>query len=281
MNMKKHFAALMVCAASPLCATIAMAADYDPPIYVEESPEYKPVEVGTGWYIRGDLSYSVATEMGDISYRVAPAETTFDNRFATTDLDSNFGGGVGFGYHFNDYFRADVTGDIMKTDFNGTTTGAAPCDGGLVGTTCRSEDVNSVYTMSYLANGYVDLGTFSKITPYVGAGAGISSVKWEGLTGTNYCVDGTAVCTSTDPVSTDSYASAKDWRFTYAFMAGVAYDISPSMKLDLGYRYKHVDGGDNFGWNAAAVAAGATGVQGIDDGYNLHEVKVGFRYDLY
>ena len=48
--------ALAAFASVPVVAP-ALAADYDPPVYVDEAPEYKPVEIGSGWYLRGDLAY--------------------------------------------------------------------------------------------------------------------------------------------------------------------------------------------------------------------------------
>ncbi|TIM51306.1 MAG: porin family protein, partial [Mesorhizobium sp.] len=49
--------ALAAIALTPLSQ--ALGADYDPPIYVDQAPDYVPVEVGSGWYLRGDVSYLV------------------------------------------------------------------------------------------------------------------------------------------------------------------------------------------------------------------------------
>ena len=45
----------------------ALAADYDPPIYVDEAPEYQPVEIGSGWYLRGDVGYAFSHPFKDDS----------------------------------------------------------------------------------------------------------------------------------------------------------------------------------------------------------------------
>ena len=71
------------------------------------------------------------------------------------------------------------------------------------------------------------------------------------------------------------------WRFTYALMAGLAYDVSKSMKVDLGYRYRHIDGGSMFQFDPATMAAGASGTQGSDPGFDTHEVRLGLRYSLW
>ena len=130
-----------------------------------------------------------------------------------------------------------------------------------------------------MGNGYIDLGTYIGITPYVGAGAGMSYLSWNGLSSQSYCVGG-SLHRGADR-SHQRRPACKDWRFTYAFMAGVAYDLTKNLKLDLGYKYRNIDGGDMFGWDAASAAAGATGTQGTDQGLTQHEVKVGLRYELW
>ncbi|MGF7006413.1 outer membrane beta-barrel protein [Aminobacter sp. BE322] len=278
--MLKYRAALALAAMTlwPLAAT---AADYDPPIVVEEAPEYVPVEVGSGWYLRGDIGYALSTSAGSASYRTFTAPSTYGSAsFDSEDLDGEFTFGGGVGYRFTDYFRGDVTVDGFRADFSGTTSSTTPC-GGPAGTTCRSEDSAEMSAISIMANAYADLGTYVGFTPYVGAGAGYSYVSWSDLGSTNYCVDGGGAVCPVAPPATDTRGGAKDWRFTYALMAGVAYDLSQNLKVDLGYKYRRIDGGDMFGWNATDSAAGARGIQGKDGGLDQHEIKVGLRYEIW
>ena len=274
------------CAALSLLATLpTIAADYDPPIYIEEAPEYVPVEIGSGWYLRGDVTYTVDTRShGHYSYRTFdPTTGTYGSSvFDTARVRDDFSFGGGVGYHINDFFRLDATLDVGKLSFGGTTVSASPCAPGLafVDTGCRSEDSATGETWSGLLNGYVDLGTFSGFTPYVGAGLGYTYVKWRGLDSNHYCVDGVAAC-PTGLVETVAHSRANDWRFTYAAMAGVAYDVTDNMKVDLGYRYRRISGGDMFGWDEASTADGATGIQGRDASLSQHQVRVGLRYDLW
>jgi opacity protein-like surface antigen len=127
-----------------------------------------------------------------------------------------------------------------------------------------------------MANGYVDLGTYVGFTPYVGAGAGMSYVSWHDLNDTTYCVDGGAVCASPDAVGSTSHGGDDGWRFTYALMAGFAYDITKNFKLDLGYKYRSIDGGDMFGWDS-----GETFGDGSHGNIDTHEVRLGLRYELW
>ena len=215
MMIKKHLAALAVAAAS-VVGSGAMAADYDPPIYVEETPEYVPVEVGSGWYLSGDVAYTLQRDY--IDTRIDFDEAIFTNEFIGVPPIGEIGinpngfrakenpisGSIGFGYHFNDYFRADVNIGLLADDevrasgyLNpdpnfpqeygclGTLTvetvtfdaaGEPLATDVISGDARRGCEVNATANNSAwngTVNGYIDLGTYAGFTPYVGAGAGL------------------------------------------------------------------------------------------------------------
>jgi opacity protein-like surface antigen len=272
--------------AMPMTALPALAADYEPPIVVDQ-PEEVPVEVGSGWYLRGDIGYNASVDADDpFDYRTFDPITAIysDNTFATADLDRQFTYSIGAGYNFTDWLRADVTFDYFTVDFDGTTVSGLPCstDPIYAGTTCRSVDSADGYALSFLANGYVDLGTYVGLTPYVGAGLGYTYVNWDTMNDSTFCVAGAATCPGiTNQFAQTEHGGDDSWRFTYALMAGVAYDLDRDLKLDVGYRYRHIEGGDMFDFDPATIQAGATGVQGQDPGFSSHEVRVGLRYALW
>jgi opacity protein-like surface antigen len=103
----------------------ALAADYDPPIYVDQAPEYTPVEVGSGWYLRGDVGYALNKPFEDDSFGSNPANynETFDERFMPASAS------VGFGYHFNDYFRGEVNFGLMPFEETSQTSSFAGLPG--------------------------------------------------------------------------------------------------------------------------------------------------------
>jgi opacity protein-like surface antigen len=277
--MKPGFRILLAATAMALpAATQALAADYDSPMIIDQPVEEVPVEVGTGWYLRGDIGYNFSLEAeGDFTYRTFDPLTGIysGNVFETTDVDTGVTWGAGFGYRFTDWIRADATVDVFTIDFEGTTSSPSPCSGDpfLAGTSCRSVDSTDAVATSLLANAYVDLGTYVGLTPYVGGGLGYTYVNWDNLSGALYCVG--AAC-PVDRVAVTSNDAEDSWRFTYALMAGLAYDVTREIKLDVGYRYRHVDSGDMFAFDPPA-----TGVQGEDPGFTTHEVRVGFRYELW
>ncbi len=66
MKLISRIALSLAATAGPV--SVAASADYDPPIYVEDALEV-PVEIGSGWYLRGDLGYAFETEIGQVTYR--------------------------------------------------------------------------------------------------------------------------------------------------------------------------------------------------------------------
>ena len=267
--------ALSLAAFGPFAA--AHAADYDPPIVIDEAAEYVPVEVGSGWYLRGDVGYIFDASIGQVDYQTFDGLVYEPASFSSQSIDTDFSWGGGFGYRFTDYLRADATIDGFRADFNGTTTSAEPCLADpAIDTSCRSENGSEVSAVSVMANGYVDLGTYVGLTPYLGAGLGYSYLSWSNLNDTTFCVNGVAACAAVTPVGGTSRGGENGWSFTYALMAGVAYDLTQNFKLDVGYKYRNIDGGDMFGWDSPQTLG-----DGSHGNIDTHEVRMGLRYELW
>ena len=218
------------CAAlAAIPAAQALAADYDPPIYIEEAPEYVPVEIGSGWYLRGDVSYSAG-------------DPVYDFRGVT---HRRFGGGVGVGYHLTDNFRADVTLGYLGGDRFSYDDGVNTLDA-------------SYTAWSGLVSGYYDIATVVGITPYVGAGVGLTYTRHE------LDVDFPAV-------PAQFSAADRSYDFAYALMAGASYKVSDNVSVDLGYQFLHTPDAKYLDTNAPAIR----------EGTKHHLVKLGVRYDLW
>ncbi|MER8481928.1 outer membrane protein [Mesorhizobium sp. M1322] len=251
------FAALLAGVAGPV-----FAADFVEPPVVEPAPPppvyEQPVEYG-GWYIRGDIDYHWSKFRGGdyITYSAAPPQNP--GSFDSGKLEGAFSAGAGVGYQINQHFRTDLTLDWMsKSDFRGSTSGFC----GINQTPCTSTDTSSYSALLLLANAYVDIGTWHGITPYVGAGIGGAWVKWDTLH--NSDIDGDF-----------EHHGGKDWRFAYAAMAGASYCLTDRVKLDLGYRFSHIEGGKMFDY-----ASDSNVGPGYDKGINVHEVRGGLRYQF-
>lgn len=242
--------------------TSAFAADlYQPAPPVLNAPEVV-INDASGWYLRGDAGYSFNKLRGANFFQGSNALLS---DFTTASLKDSFVVGAGVGYQINSYLRSDVTLDYLsQADFRGSTRGSGAAFGACVGP-CTSSDRTSLNAYSLLANAYVDLGTYGGFTPYVGAGIGGTYVKWDKLRNTA-CADDGSGCDGTV-----EHGGKGGWRFTYALMAGASYDITCNLKADAGYRFRHIEGGDMFGYKA-------NGGPGYDKGINSHELRIGARY---
>lgn len=241
----------------------AQAADLAAPVIIEAPvhyPEALPAKV-SGWYIRGDVGY-LWTEFGGADYITYGAGVAGHPGYLDGDLKGTFSVGGGLGYQLNHYLRSDLTLDYsFKADFDGSTSGT--CTAGGVAQACSSIDVTGYEAWTLLANAYVDFGTFKGITPYVGAGIGGAYVKWHDLVNT--------IPPGFDQSGDYHHSGSADWRFAYALMAGVSFEATHNVAIDLGYRFKHIAGGRMFEY------AHATG-PGFDKHLRVHEVRAGVRY---
>lgn len=265
--MKRSFSFLLLGASFAALANVAHAADIieEPVVIDTPAPVGESVAAG-GWYLRGDLGYS---KNESVFGNYATYGTPGGSNAIYGKLKGGLSGGVGVGYQINNHLRADLTADYFaKANFSGSTRGG-PCNiGGAVVANCVSTDSSSLTALSMMANAYVDLGTYGRITPYVGAGMGATHVKWGSLSNIE--------CDATNPAScngTVNHAGGKGWRATFAVMAGASVDLTCNLKADAGYRYRHVTGGDFFGF------AGAGG-PGTHAALKSHEVRAGLRWAI-
>lgn len=116
-------------------------------------------------------------------------------------------------------------------------------------------DLNS---HSVMANLYWDIGTWNKITPFVGGGMGVAINTTD--------TDGTILATGVKKNYTQT-----DAEFTWAAGAGLNYAIMPNWLMDLSYRYVDL-GNAGFG-DPAPTEAGITSKD-----VTTHELLVGLRY---
>ena len=146
--MSRRHAFIVATAAVLVVASGARAADYPPPLppIVQKTPMVVE-EFVSGWYLRGDLGYRLnSVGAATPNFGEAPTGSTIDNSYW-------FGGGGGYK---SGWFRADVTLDYAsKPDY-----------------TTSSIYRAQIGTFTALANMYLDLGTWSGLTPYIGGGIG-------------------------------------------------------------------------------------------------------------
>jgi opacity protein-like surface antigen len=259
--------------------TGALGADLRAP-YSPAQNDDVPVEFGTGWYIRGDIA----------------AAQDNANVFGRTSLlgmkpPNGWSAGLGAGYKFTNFLRADLTVDYRSPV---TTNGIAGTQTCLVGTapqrdpstqaiigstpifdTCTGIARSRLNRTHVLANAYVDLGTWYRFTPYVGAGVGVnvtynkSQLNWFMSNQDPYNI------TFTDQFSGTTFHEFMDtthngyrYNLAWAVMGGVAVDLTPHLKLDVGYRYL------GLGRYTASDMSGNL----VTKQLHAQEIRTGFRY---
>lgn len=243
-------AGLMALAAVPA----THAADLlPPPPQFEPYPE--PIE-SSGWYLRGDVGVG-NTIQGKVSSSftggAVPPGFTLNERH----LDDSALAGIGVGYEFNNWFRADITGEYRTSARFQAIESSGPGFDTYNG---------SVQSSVVLANGYVDFGHWHGFTPYIGAGVGGAFNQVASLT----------------DVGAGTFAGGIGWAPTksstalaWALMAGVSFDVTHNLKLDISYRYLDM-GNAVSGPIACATGCGATESQK----YHLasNDIRIGARW---
>ncbi|NDW06119.1 outer membrane protein [Jiella pacifica] len=256
-------ASVAICSASGTAIAADLSPIYDMPTY-ESVPEVQPVEIGTGWYLRGDVGYQFKSDL-DTSFDASiNGATVASGTYDGLELPASASFSAGIGYKFNEFLRADATFGYWSRDVDGA---------GLTSGALSVDTEATAYEL--MANAYVDLGTYAGFTPYLGAGAGGVQVSYD--LKCNYAgID----CSSTyDSLGIEE---GSDWRFAYSLMAGVSYDVSQNLKFDLGYRFTDVDGGEMLSISGVDTSTGNTfNATSRDDGFQRHTIQAGIRYSLW
>lgn len=275
----KALAAALALVSATVASAYAGEEDPEDDSVLMNAPEITmPIRENSGWYVRGDVGYDFHMDAGDPAYRTYDsasgryAADTFNN----ARFDNNVSGGAGLGYQFNDTVRADLTLDYFRTRLNGDAFKDQVCTpSAATGQGACSFNSQRMSAVSGFANAYADLGTFLGVTPYIGAGAGLSHVAWAGVKYDTSCLGGSG-CAGVDYGQSRS-GGASDWRFSYAAMLGFSYDLTDRLKLDVGYRYVRTAGGRMANFSSFDKAQGAEGARMRDKGFSRHEVRVGLR----
>ena len=238
----------------------ASAADLGLPEMPMEVIEPVCTTCGGPWYLKGFIGAANPT-VGSIE-----TEAFAFNDFTVfhEDIKSSTLFGLGLGYDTGHYFRFDVTGEyrgkslfIAQDSFPGGV-------GFDAGTNEYTADIESWLG---LANMYIDLGTWYCVTPYIGGGVGVASISVLGLKDVN--VPNESVFYASDHTETN---------FAWAVYAGLAYEVTSAVTLDLSYRY--ADLGDARSGTATAFD-GSGSFSGVDiNDIESHDLMLGVRWKL-
>jgi opacity protein-like surface antigen len=197
----------------------------------------------SGWYLRGDVGIGIASAP-DLENLPDPIATGVSSGFLSTSASQAFNNTTlspfgmidfGVGYQFNNWFRVDGTleyrGGANLQSLYTLTDPASPYFGGPL----QYADFYRVNVSSFIGlfNGYVNVGNFWGVSPFIGAGVGFANNNLSGFTdqGLGYSVSG-----SLGP-SGGYFGNGSKTSFAWALMAGLDFNITPNLKLEFGYRY--------------------------------------------
>ena len=277
-----HLKSFGLAGVAALLSTAALAADLPPRLL---PPPAVPVAVVTGgWYLRGDVGIGIQ-RFSDFNHNqlnpnfVWPASWEIQQ---TKMGDTSFVG-FGIGYAWNNWLRFDVTGEYRtKADLKviGSYAGTAdfcPPQGLGPSQMCFDNIQAEHSAWVTLANAYVDLGTWWCLTPFVGAGVGAARHQFYGMTDTGFPFGFSALGFASDN-------NTSKWTFAWALHAGVAYNVSNNVKIELAYR--HLNFGSIDTPNVDCTAFGCGNINGNPNAFysmtrfDSQDIKLGIRFLL-
>jgi opacity protein-like surface antigen len=223
--------------------------------------------IGSGWYLRGDVGAGHQVigkfQQDDI--------TAAGGTFIQKNNDKAFFAGVGVGYRANSWLRADITGELRGGgSFQAIDRTVFAPNPGLNSLTNTYR--GNISSMVALFNGYVDLGTWNCITPFLGAGIGLARHTISGVTDQG-------IAELAGPVFVPTLGSAGSYTKTnmaWALMAGIGYEVNPNLTLEVGYRYLNM-GSARSGALTNAFTGQVQGPLRAKD-IDSHDIKIGMRW---
>lgn len=226
-------ALLMAGAVVTGAASVARAADLPPPPQLE--PTLAPVAAYDGWYLRADVGVNNAI-LDDFTSNASQAPRRVPGfKIEQSNLGDSVSGGGGVGYQFNSFLRFDLTGEYRTSqEFEAVESYSIRGANSVVG---RGFDHyhGSFQNSVFLANAYLDFGHWCGFTPYAGGGAGFAYNRVGSLNDTG--VGSTAPGGQGNGGFGFIHQATATTSFAWAATAGISYDITPNVKLDVSYRY--------------------------------------------
>ena len=259
-------------AAAAAMSTVALAADFPPAL--PPQPAYQPVQASeSGWYLRGDVGVGAQRFQAFDHFQtnaafVWPASWTIVQKQTDDSAFVDFG----VGYQVNNWFRFDFTGEHRASaKFKVIGSYHEFCPGGA---TCFDQYDGSHSAEVFLLNAYLDLGTWWCLTPFVGAGVGGA---WNSVT----TVSDLGIVNINTPGFGFSSTDASNWNLAWSAQAGIAYNVSSNLKLELAFRYLNLGS-----VKTPVVNCSSTGCQGNGGpaayytltNFDSLDLKVGMRW---
>lgn len=201
---------------------------------------------------------------------------TYDWTFSS---EEDFAGFAKLGYRISPNWRVELEGGYRPGDIESVRgTGVVPglCRPGVIRTaaapTCGAPN-GELESFTLMANVIYDLfGTEARFRPFIGAGVGVNRVSVDVL-GQFATVPG--AITPTNPAFQNLSIDDEDVSFAYQGLAGLAFQASERLALDVTYRYLRGSDTDFASTGSAALQPGT-----FSGEYTDQSVTVGLRYQF-
>jgi opacity protein-like surface antigen len=164
------------------------------------------------------------------------------------EFDSGYNVSAAFGYDYG-RLRLEVELAHRRNEVNNINN---------LGRSFRAD--GDISATSLMLNGYRDFATGSRVVPYLGGGIGVANVSANKVK-------------LFDVTGEVAYIDDDDTVFAYHLATGVAFTLSPTLTLDLGYRFFGTSN-PQFDDDLALI-----GIQtnGLETEYHSHNISVGLR----
>jgi opacity protein-like surface antigen len=230
-----------------------------PPVEPANAPSF------AGWYIRGDVGVGIE-QFSDARSTFNPTNSFGNPPPPVTRVSTYIGdaaiAGVGVGYQFNNWLRFDGTAEYRTSAPYRSVNTYSGAQNFCFNSFCQDSYTASVSSGVFLANGYVDLGTWYGVTPFFGGGVGVAAHRFSGMT---------------DLGAGSGYSpSSSSTNFAWALMAGAGFNITPNLKLEISYRY--LDMGRVTSGAIACEQTTSCWFEKQSFKLSSNDVRIGFRY---
>jgi opacity protein-like surface antigen len=197
-----------------------------------------------GLYLRGDVGVGFQNFRNFQHTHLNPGEVgpwPDSWRIDQKDIKDTAIVGFGIGYQWNNWFRVDFTGEY-RTSSKGKVVGSYDASftdffGFHPGRGFDIFDFDHKAAV-FLANAYLDLGTWWCVTPFIGAVVGTVRHEISSITDLGPNPFGVGFGLPVAAFSNDGdFNNPVKWQTAWAFHAGLAYNVTNTFKVEFSYRY--------------------------------------------
>ncbi len=204
-----------------------------------------------GWYTRADAQYSFDGKVDHDAIASQAGKLAGDS-----EVNESYGGGLGFGYGFSNGLRFEAALGYRAGDLDATRL----ISGTLPGTTVNPRGYAAVTDL--MLNGIYDFNSDGTVQPYIGAGIGGARIKAKvanRVTGTG------------SNLNARNGFSDEATGIAYQALAGIGFQMTERLALDLGYKFFVAEDLD---------FAGNHGRAGYTVDYQDHVASLGLRFQF-